>query len=167
MRKAVFAILLLYPFTCSAQNWGALRSLIGNWKGEGGGAPGQGGGGFSFQTELNGKILVRKSWADYPAAKDRPAYRHDDLLIVFREPDEHSEGALKAVYFDSEGHVIRYGVTMFGDRIVFATDPDQPGPHYRFTYEQDNNDTLRMKFEVAPPGRDFSTYLQGEAKRTP
>ena len=93
MRFLLLAILLLCPVACSADDWGAIQYLVGNWTGEGGGVPGQGVGGFSFQPDLHGKILVRKSRAEYPATKDRPAFEHDDLMIVYRELDERAEGA--------------------------------------------------------------------------
>src|SRR5205823_11916691 len=52
--------------------WAAYRFLLGEWIGEGKGGPGQGKGAFSFTTELQGKVLVRRNRADYPAAGGRP-----------------------------------------------------------------------------------------------
>jgi hypothetical protein len=51
--------------------WGPLQSLVGDWIGEGGGGPGQGAGSFSFKPDLQGKILLRKNRAEYPAVKRR------------------------------------------------------------------------------------------------
>src|SRR5215831_12501867 len=94
--------------TATANNrWAPLTFLIGEWTGEGGGGPGQGSGGFSFLPDQNGTILIRKNRADYPAAKDRPAFSHTDLMIVYREPEETK---LRAIYFDTEDHVIHYTV---------------------------------------------------------
>lgn len=166
MRFVFLVVLLACPAFCASGDWGALQYLIGNWTGEGSGAPGQGTGSFSFTPDLHGTVLVRKSRADYPATGDKQAYTHDDLMIVFRDPDEHAEGALRAVYFDSEGHVIRYTVTMFGDRIVFTSDPNRGAPQYRFTYTRQDTDDMRLKFEIAPPGKGFTTYIDGAAKRT-
>jgi len=166
MRSMLLGVLLLCPTVSAADEWGALQYLIGNWTGEGSGAPGQGTGSFSFTPDLQGRVLVRKSRAEYPATKDKPAFAHDDLMIVFREPDENAEGALRAVYLDSEGHVIRYAVTMFGDRIVFTSEPSRGAPQYRFTYTRQPVDELKIKFEIAPPGKGFATYLEGAAKRT-
>src|SRR2546429_2603765 len=134
MRSMLLGVLLLCPVVSAAEDWGALHYLIGNWTAEGGGAPGQAAGSFSFAPDLQGRVLVRKSRADYPATKDKQASTHDDLMIVFREPDQSAEGALRAVYFNSEGHVIRYAVTMFGDRIDFASEPSRSAPQYRFDY---------------------------------
>lgn len=165
MRLARLLLLLLCPVTCSAQDWGALQYLIGNWTAEGAGWPGQGAGSFSFEPGLQGTILVRKNRSEYPATKDRLAYVHEDLMIVYREMEARAEGALRAVYFDSEQHVIHYGVTMFGDRIVFTSEPESGQPQYRFTYERERPDTLKVKFEIAPPGKAFATYVEGSAKR--
>ena len=109
---------------------------------------------------------MRRNHADYPATKDKQAYSHDDLMIVFRESDESAEGALRAMYWDSEGHVIRYTVTMFGDRIVFTSEPRRGAPQYRFTYMRQGADVLAIKFEIAPPGKGFTTYIEATAKRT-
>jgi hypothetical protein len=162
----LLGVLLLCPALFAAEDWGALQYLIGTWAGEGGGDPGQATGSFSFTPDLHGKILLRKSRADYPATKNQPAISHDDLMIIFRDTDENSEGALRSMYFDSEGHIIRYTVTMFGDRIIFTSDPSRSAPQYRFTYTRQSTDELKMKFEIAPPGRGFGTYLDGAAKRT-
>ena len=50
--------------------WGPVEWLLGDWTGEGGGGPGQGSGSFSFKPDLQGKILVPKNRAEYPAAKE-------------------------------------------------------------------------------------------------
>lgn len=166
MRLALLLAVSFCPVLHASDDWGALRFLVGRWTAEGGGAPGQGSGGFSFEPDLQGRVMVRKSHTEYPATKDRPAFAHDDLMIIFRDPDERAEGAVRALYFDNEGHVIRYNVNMFGDRVVFATDPGEPAPHYRLTYERTGSDGLRVRFEIAPPGKGFSTYVDGAAKRS-
>jgi hypothetical protein len=166
MRSLLLGVLLLCPIACFAEDWGALQYLIGNWTGEGNGTPGQGSGSFSFTPDLQGRILVRKNRAEYPATKDKQAFAHDDLMIVYRDPDESSEGALRATYFDSEGHVIRYSVAMFGDRIVFTSEPSRSAPQYRFTYTREGADAVKIKFEIAPPGKGFTTYIEAGARRS-
>jgi hypothetical protein len=165
MRLVVFVFLLLCPCLHADEDWGALRYLIGNWVGEGGGGPGQGSGSFSFLPDVQGKVLVRRNHSEYPAANGRQASVHDDLMIVYRESDESAEGALRAIFFDNEQHVIRYNVTMFGDRIVFTSEAVRSAPRYRFTYTRVSTDGLRIKFEIAPPGKDFATYIEASARR--
>ncbi len=167
MRFLLLTALALCPLLNAAEDWGALQYLIGSWTGEGAGDPGNGAGTFSFQPDLQGEILVRKSHAEYPVSKDRKPAVHDDLMVVYRELSERAEGALRAIYFDNEGHVIRYAITMFGDKIVFAANPESGGPRYRLTYTHISPDALRLKFEIASPGKGFTTYLDGSAKRLP
>ena len=102
MRSRLLCLLFLLPLLQAADDWQPLQFLIGNWTGEGSGTPGNGAGAFSFEPDLQRHILVRKSFAEYPPANGKPAYRHDDLLIVYRE-----DGQLRAIYFDNEDHVIR------------------------------------------------------------
>jgi hypothetical protein len=146
--------------------WGPLQFLVGDWVGEGGGSPGQGAGEFSFQPDLQGRILVRKNFAAYPATKDRPASRHDDLTIVYRESEG---GPLKAIYFDNEGHVINYAVTAPSgkDSVELLSDASPSGPRFRLTYSKAGADAVGIRFEMAPPGKPdaFSTYIEAKAKR--
>jgi hypothetical protein len=150
----------------TASGWAPFEYLLGNWVGEGGGQPGQGTGEFSFHPDLQNRILVRRSYAAYPPTKDRPAFRHDDLMVVYRESDTEP---LRALYFDSEGHVIHYSVTASSDRktIEFVSEVSPSSPRYRLTYDRTGSDTLTLKFEIAPPGKpdSFSTYIEAKAKR--
>ena len=151
----------------SASGWGPLQSLVGDWIGEGGGGPGQGTGSFSFKPDLQGKILVRKNRSEYPAAKDRAAFVHDDLMVIYRDGPEAS---LHAVYFDSEGHTIRYEVQAAADsgEIVFVSGAEPAVPRYRLTYGRVDQDHLKIKFEIAPPGKpaQFTTYIEAGARRS-
>ena len=61
--------------------WACYRFLIGEWAGEGSGQPGQGKGAFSLAPDLQGKILLRKNHAEYPASGDRPAAAHDGVEL--------------------------------------------------------------------------------------
>lgn len=165
-----FAGLSLLSITGRAQDstntWASFEYLIGDWVGEGGGQPGQGTGGFRFLPDLQNHILVRKSYADYPATKDRPAFRHDDLIVVYKDSES---SPARAVYFDSEGHVIHYSVTVSTDHktIEFLSEASPSSPRYRLTYFMTGGDALSLKFEIAPPGKpdSFSTYLEAKAKR--
>ena len=141
----------------------ALEWLQGEWTGEGGGDPGQGKGGFSFRLDLDRHVLVRKNFSDYPATKDRPAAHHEDLMIV--HPD--AGGKLAAIYFDNEGHVIRYQVTASERSATFLSDALAATPRYRLTYTMTASDTVNIRFEIAPPGKpeEFKTYLTAGARR--
>jgi len=164
-----FAILFLVPLAQSQQpkqeiDWKPLAWLIGDWVGSGSGGPGKGSGSFSFQPDLQGKILVRKSFAEYPATADKPAYRHDDLMVVYSEG-----GRFKAIYFDNEEHVIGYSIEVSTDTntATFVSDAAAAAPRFRLTYHRTSDTTLSGKFEVAPPDKPFATYLEWSAQRKP
>jgi hypothetical protein len=60
--------------------------------------------------------------------------------------------ALKADYFDNEGHVIRYvGQTRSAREVAFVSEPSASEPRYRLTYTLGADNTLGGQFEVAPP----------------
>jgi hypothetical protein len=140
----------------SSARWKPIEFLFGNWTAKGGSATvGQGGGDYSFEPQINRQIVIRKSFAEYTSGPETGT-RHDDLMIVYADPPG---SPLRAMYFDSEGHTIRYNVkTPAANVAVFESDGTQPGPKYRLTYTQ-RGATLEGKFEIAPPGADFKTYL--------
>lgn len=170
LMAAIAAILL--PASISAQQaknldaWASWQFLVGEWVGEGGGEPGRGTGAFSFHLDLQGKVLVRRNRADYPPTKDRPAYSHEDLMVIYMEPGGQ---AARAIYFDNEGHVIHYTAAFSEDdrSLTFLSDPLPAAPRFRLTYTKKDKDGLGIKFEIAPPGKPdaFSIYLQADARR--
>src|SRR5579859_6379984 len=90
---------LAFAQSPTKDEWADWKGLLGNWVGtDGTGAPGKAsGGGCSFATDLQGKVIVRKNHAEYPAANGRPAVVHDDLMIIFRRGS-----AVRATYYDSD-----------------------------------------------------------------
>jgi hypothetical protein len=160
------ALILLAVATLHAQKpgnvWDSIEFLLGDWIGEGGGGPGQGSGEFSFHKDLDGKVAVRKNFAEYPATKDRPALRHDDLMIVYP-----SNGSLRAIYFDNDGYVINYSVEGSKDSAVFLSEALPSAQRFRLTYERTSPDAVSLKFEIAPPGKPdaFATYIQARVRR--
>jgi hypothetical protein len=161
MKRILILALLALP-AWPAEDWGPVNFLIGNWKGEGTGSPGQGSGGFSFAPDLMETVLVRKNYAEYPPANGKPGFRHEDLMVVYR--DETTK-QLRATYFDSEGHVIQYGVKPANQGVVFVSEGPSSATRYRLTYTKDGADRLKLKFDIAPPGKDFATYIEASAKR--
>jgi hypothetical protein len=134
--------------------WKKLEFLLGQWHAgtdEKDSAVGAGQGDFSFGLELNRKIMVRRNQAAYDSGQ-----RHEDLLVIYLDAPGESP---RAIYFDSEGHVIRYSLKFPApNSVVFLSDGTQSEPRYRLSYRR-NGSALQGKFEVAPPGADFKTYL--------
>ena len=170
----LLALLLILFAVCepvSAQqpakpvNWDGFRFLMGEWVGEGGGNPGQATGGFTYSLDLQNTILVRKNYAEYPAIQDRPAFSHNDLMIIYREGDE-----FKATYFDNEQHVINYAVSFSKDSssVIFVSDAASGGPRFRMTNTKQGTDSMKISFEIAPPGQPeaFKRYIEASAHRT-
>lgn len=138
-----------------------VRFLAGDWVGESDGKPGSPTGAASFRFDLESRVLVRRSHADYPAANGRPATHHEDLMTVFAEG-----GQLKAFYADNEGHVIRYLAAPVSQGVAFTSEA-APGPRFRLTYLRGAADTVTVRFEIAPPSAPeaFKLYLEGVTRR--
>ena len=152
------AVMLLLCWVTPAQqpapspNWDAWKFLIGQWVGEGTGDVGEGVGYFTFEPDLNGKVLIRKNHAEYPATKDRAAYSHDDLMIVFADP---ATKQTRAFYTDSEGHVIHYSAT-------FSTDGNT------LTFLRTKPDRMALIFEIASPDQPdkFHKFIDATVRKS-
>lgn len=143
----------------------ALQFLIGTWRGEGGGGPGQGSGTFSFERSLQDRVILRKNASEYPAAENRPASRHDDLMVLFVSDG----GDIRADYYDSEGHVIRYAAATVTDHeLTLVSDAGASAPRFRLSYTLGQDGVLKGSFEIAPPGKpdSFTPYLTWMARKT-
>jgi hypothetical protein len=173
MKKIVLVgLVVLFCQTALSQqpgpnvNWGSLKFLLGKWVGEGSSEMGTASGYFTFEMGLNGKVLIRKNHAEYPATKDRPAFSHDDLMIVYADP---AMERLRAFYTDTEGHVINYAVSVSSDEksVVFLSDPQSAGPRFRLTYTVTQPDKIALTFETAPAGKpdQFKTMIEGGVRK--
>src|SRR5437764_2054866 len=117
MRRPLAAALLLVLAQLGLHGQGDpladLRFLLGDWRAVD--TPAGETGAFAFKLAVQDHVIIRTNEATYAATADRPASRHDDLLVIYPE-----DGSLKADYFDNEGHVIRYAVaTRAPDAVVF------------------------------------------------
>ena len=158
---AIFLGLLMTSFARQDSTWNKWNWLIGDWAGEGSGQPGIGGGTFSFKTDLDQKILIRKSHSEYPAAGNQPKVVHDDLMIIY--PD-YSGNPVKAIYFDNEGHIINYSVSYSDKAIILTSEKIQNVPVFRLTYSALEDMTVDTKFEISQDGVKFNTYIEGKSK---
>ena len=143
-----------------------LNTLAGDWVAQGGGQPGQGEGNFSFQFDLDKKVMVRKNTSEYPPVGNKPAIVHLDLMVIYSISTTDS---LKAIYFDNEGHTINYSI-YFADEektIQFVSNTLQNIPVFRLTYSFTDKDNMTVNFEIAPPGGpgNFRSYVKGSAHR--
>lgn len=165
LKNIVFLLFNLFIINSFAQVESAWKNwiwLTGEWKGEGSGQPGSGGGTFSFQPDLDGKVMVRKSHSEYPASGNRPATVHNDLMIVSLD---YTGNPTKAIYFDNEGHTINYTVSYAPKTIVLLSDKVPNVPVFRLTYTLLENQMVNTKFEMSQDGEKFMTYIEGKSKK--
>ena len=141
----------------ASQAFEGLAFLEGRWVGEG--AQAGSSGEFRFERALDGKILLRKNLARIPGP-DGKLVVHEDLMVVSGE-----SSALRADYYDNEGHAIRYAVETSPDRVQFLS--TAPGPRFRLTYLRTGADAVEIRFEIAPPDKpeQFAVYQSGKARR--
>lgn len=126
---------------------------------------------YTFVRQLDRHLLTRTGFGDdLCVTQTTSACKRGDLFYVFQD----SPGApLKAIYFDSEGRVIRYTVEISHtevardrlDLVVFSSDLADFGPRYRLVYER-NTDTLtgrasmKGSFETLLPNNIWHPYLE-------
>lgn len=167
----ILPLLVLFILTSvlSAQQtitpkWDSWDFLLGEWTGEGGGDPGKGVGGFSFYYDLQKTILIRKNYSEYPATENKPAFRHDDFMVIYQE-----NKSTRATYWDNEGHVINYTVEFTEDTnsVIFISDIIPSSPRFRLIYTKQHENTVCITFEIAPPEKPdaFSKYIEAVAHR--
>ena len=159
------ALLVLVSLVAHAQpaapiDWKEWAPMIGEWEAD----PTAAGpsGSFTLTPELQGRVLVRKNRADYPATKDQPASRHDDLMIIWREG-----GATKASYWDNEGHLIQYVARIEGNTFTFLSEPQAKQPRFRLIYTVTGPKAMSLRFEIAPPNAPeaFRPYIRASLHR--
>jgi hypothetical protein len=146
--------------------WAPFRFLLGDWAGVGSGKPGEAStGSTTFSLDLDGKVLVRNNRAEYaPKPGEKIGAVHKDLLIIYRQP---GSGEFRAIYFDNEGHVIDYSVTLPAEQssVVFDSAALEKGPRFRLVYRLNKEGALSVEFLVGPPGGEPKSYVTGLLKK--
>jgi len=170
MKILAFGVLLFISSFCAqtdkallagADPWKALSFLEGTWTAstQGGSAGASSSGSYTFQKELGNHILVRHT-VDSAGCKGPATYdcEHHDLLYIYQETGDRS---LKAIYFDNEGHVIHYGVSILGPAtVILISEAFAHGPQFRLVYELKGT-TMTGKFEMRMPGQnEWKPYLE-------
>lgn len=144
-----------------------LSYLLGSWSddsrtGEPGTATASG---ESWHEELGGRLYVRKGWCEFPATPRRPAFRHEDRLIVYADGGPKLHG----IFWDTDDHVIEYRdvhVDPEGRGVRFASEPSASSPRQQLEYRFERPDHFSATFALRLPGAaDFSPYLRWHAGR--
>ena len=162
----LLAAVLTQSYSPAAQvpdAWKPFEFLVGDWVGSGSGKPGEGSGAFSLKFDLDQKILLRRNRNQIAPTTNHPEGAvHEDLMIIYQPP---GNSAFRADYWDSEGHVIHYAVSVAEHRAVFESDGAGNTTRFRLTYELEPDGLLNVVFAVAGPGKPFQTYVSGTARR--
>jgi hypothetical protein len=140
--------------------WEPLEFLLGTWSATSDNQLESSYGATTFKLDLQKQIIVRTNFAQYTKGQ-QAGTRHDDLMVIYFDQTP------RAIYFDSEGHTIRYNIT-FPQRnsVVFESEPSQPGPRYRLSNSVTGK-KLEGKFEIAAPGKsDYKPYLTWAAMKS-
>jgi hypothetical protein len=143
----------------------ALQPLLGAWTAEdgSGGTPGRAvRGGETWAADLDGRVIVRRYFSEYPASPQRAAFRLEGMTVVARTPT----GGLVAHDFDNDGHVIDYVVEATDTAIVFTSEATAAGPRFRLTFRPVAG-RLNVQFEIAKAGEPnhFTSYVAGSLRR--
>jgi hypothetical protein len=85
------------------------------------------------------------------------------LLYVYQEAPGR---ALRAIYFDSEGHVIHYEVsTPDANTVHFVSLPSEASPQFRLVYRLKDS-RMSGTFQMRAPGeKDWKSYLEWSGGR--
>ena len=140
-----------------------LAFLIGEWSASGAEQPGAASGRAVFARGLQDRVIVRTSYAEYPAVAGNPGSRHDDLMIIYA-----ASGGVRADYYDNEGHVIRYVVSSPAPgHAVFLSEAVGGEARFRLSYTLEATGVLRGELAIAPPGApdSFKQYLSWESRK--
>lgn len=163
----VFAVPLVAQVssTAPANPLKSLDFLEGTWEArtQAGSAGATSSGTYTFKRQLGDHILVRSSHSSACKGPETFDCEHRDLLYVF----EDSPGqALKAIYFDNEGHVIHYDVsTPTATSAIFLSEASRPGPQFRLVYDLKDG-TMAGKFQMRTLGQtEWKSYLEWSGSR--
>lgn len=170
MGRLVISVILFVAMVIpmKAQNvnagWEKWQYMMGEWKGEGSGQPGEGSGMFTLKPKLDGNILERKGKTEITANDTHPALMHEDVMIIYKNRDGNP---VRAIYFDNEKHVINYDITYPENKIVLTSEANPSMPRFRLIYEKLDEKALNIRFEMSMPNapEEFKMYLEGKSKK--
>jgi hypothetical protein len=157
---AALSVRSAIPAEPVADPWKSLRFLLGTWDAKtlGGSAKAAAAGTYSFRLEMKDHVLARHSGREKCEGPADFNCQHDDLLYVYQETPGQS---YEAIYFDNEGHIIHYDVSVpSASTAIFLSDHSHPGPQFRLTYALSGG-LMNGKFQMRMPGQtEFTSYLE-------
>ncbi len=150
------------PAHRQADPWSAVRFLVGTWRVEAAGKPGEAtGGGFIFSIDLDGKVAVRRSRSEFaPLPGETEGAVHEDLMVLYPKGN-----GLQAMFWDDQGKVVRCAVRNEAGTLIFESEPGAAGPRFRLVHARRGADLVEMSLSVAPRGKGFQPPVTGLARR--
>jgi hypothetical protein len=86
-------------------------------------------------------------------------------MIIYHDAGEQR---WRAIYFDQEGHVIHYTVSVARpSAVTFESEAPPTQPRYQLAYRMDGQGQLVITFSIAKPGQPFEAYTEGTARKVP
>jgi len=157
------------PPVKAPDRWAPFRGFLGVWEGTSRGSPGEGALHREYRLVLGDRFIEVRNRSVYPPQEKNPKGEvHEDVgylsvdrgrkLFVLRQ-------------FHVEGFVNTYTAPATSappGPMVFATESIEnipPGWRARETYRFEGPDQLVELFELAEPGKEFTTYSEARLKR--
>ena len=149
--------------------WAPFRVFLGRWEGTSQGKPGNGTVHREYRLVLSDRFIEVRNEATYPPQEKNPKGEvHEDIGYL-------SLDRARKVYvlrqFHPEGFVNTYAAPAASTSpgpIVFATEAIEnipPGWRARETYRFEGPDEFVEVFELAEPGKEFTTYSETRLRR--
>ena len=120
---------------------------------------------YTFRPELKHHVLARRS--EQADCKGPRAYdcKHGDLLYVYQDAENQPS---RALYLDSEGHVIHYTVsTPEPATALFISEASTTGPQFQLVHKLKDG-VMSGKFQMRMPGQAIGNLISnGVVRSTP
>lgn len=153
-----------------AKNLAPVARLIGRWKGEGEGQPGQSSVERSYEVAPGGNFITARNVSSYaPQPKNPKGEVHTDISWI--SYDRAAKAVILRQFHLAESFVNTYSApaeALSGDVWVFETTAIENIPagfKARETYTFAGAEELEEKFEVAEPGKQFEIYSLNRLRR--
>ena len=148
--------------------WGPLRFLLGSWDGTSSGQPGNGTGTREYRLVLGDKFIEVRNRTTYPPQDKNPKGElHEDVAFI---SFDRNRKVFVLRQFHTEGFVNTYAAPPPSSRdpVVFTSEAIENIPvgwRARETYRVVSDDERLEIFELAEPGKDFTTYSETRLKK--
>lgn len=166
MLKILLSLLFFFTssLATSQKSFERIQFLIGNWQGVETGMAGQGVGYRSYEFELGNNYIFLHNQSSFPPSKKKPLGEvHRDVGIFSFDG---TNGDLVFRSFNIEGFTnifILDKEASTSNNLVFVTRQIENNPGNwkgRLFIEKLNDDEFRERFEVAPDGKNYSSWLE-------